>query len=85
LEGRAVIPIGTVNRFGSEFIAPPTSENYRFFAAFFATFFFTTFFFAAFFAILFSSGYLVSASTDRLTRHNWWAESSTLIPDVDYG
>ena len=59
---------------------PPTSENYRFFAAFF-TAFFATFFFA----ISFLLRYLVSASTDRLSRHNWWAESFTLIPDVDYG
>ena len=25
------------------------------------------------------------ASDEPLGRHNWWAEPSTLIPDVDYG
>jgi hypothetical protein len=26
-----------------------------------------------------------STSDEPLGRHNWWAEPSTLIPDVDYG
>jgi hypothetical protein len=55
------------------------AENYRFFAAFF----FPPL--AAFFAIFFSSGCCASASDEPLGRHYWWAEPSTLIPDVDYG
>ena len=39
---------------------------------------------AAFFAIVFSSGSCGPASTNHATRHNWWAEPSALIPDVDY-
>jgi hypothetical protein len=54
-------------------------KNYRFFAAFF----FAPL--AAFFAIVFSSGLATQASDEPLGRHNWWAEPSTLIPDVDYG
>ena len=50
-------------------------KTYRFFAAFFL----------AFFAIVFSSGLAAQPPTDRLDRHNGWAEPSTLIPDVDYG
>ena len=52
-------------------------KNYRFFAAFF-------FPPLAFFAIVFSSGCCDSASDGPLSRHNGWAEPSTLIPDVDY-
>jgi hypothetical protein len=52
---------------------------YRFFAAFF----FAPL--AAFFAIVFSLGVSGSTSDEPLGRHNWWAEPSTLIPDVDYG
>src|SRR5262245_34758867 len=55
------------------------AENYRFFAAFF----FPPL--AAFFAIFFSSGCCDPASDEPLGRHYWWAEPSTLIPDVDYG
>jgi hypothetical protein len=54
-------------------------KNYRFFAAFF----FAPL--AAFFAIVFSSGLATQPQTNHLARHNWWAEPSTLIPDVDYG
>ena len=54
-------------------------KNYRFFAAFFLPPL------AAFFAIVFSSGCCDSASDEPLGRHYWWAEPSTLIPDVDYG
>jgi hypothetical protein len=54
-------------------------RNYRFFAAFF----FAPL--AAFFAIVFSSRISDSTSDEPLGRHNWWAEPSTLIPDVDYG
>ena len=53
-------------------------KDYRFFAAFF-------FAALAFFAIIFSSGCRDSASDDQRSRHNGWAEPSTLIPDVDYG
>ena len=54
-------------------------KNYRFFAAFF----FAPL--AAFFAIVFSSGLATQPQTNHSARHNWWAEPSTLIPDVDYG
>ncbi len=54
-------------------------KNYRFFAAFF----FAPL--AAFFAIVLSLGVSDSTSRRPLGRHNWWAEPSTLIPDVDYG
>jgi hypothetical protein len=53
-------------------------KTYRFFAAFF-------FPPLAFFAIVFSSGHPASASDSQRDCHNWWAEPSTLIPDVDYG
>jgi len=55
-------------------------RNYRFFAAFF----FAPL--AAFFAIGFLSSRISDSTSDEpLGRHNWWAEPSTLIPDVDYG
>jgi hypothetical protein len=54
-------------------------KTYRFFAAFF----FAPL--AAFFAIGSLLRISDSASDEPLGRHNWWAEPSTLIPDVDYG
>ncbi len=76
--------INSVEKKGCSCRAPPIFErrNYRFFAAFFLAPL------AAFFAILFSSGIQVVVTQPRRTnaiRHNWWAEPSTLIPDVDYG